>query len=57
MPNKTRLKEQSSPEPINAPNNNKHIKIIYIYIYTFLQEEFYSKKNPTKKYSVHKLYT
>ena len=33
MPNKTRLEKQSSPEPINALNNNTHIKITYIYIY------------------------
>ena len=30
MPNKTRLEKQSSPEPINALNNNKHIKITYM---------------------------
>ena len=31
MPNKTRLEEQSSPEPINALNNNKHIiQIIFL---------------------------
>ena len=32
MPNKTRLKEQRSSEPIDALNN-KYIKIRYIYIY------------------------
>ena len=33
IPNKTILEEQSSPEPIDALNNNKYIKITSIYIY------------------------
>ena len=32
MPNKTRLEKQSFPETINVLNNNKHIKITYIYL-------------------------
>ena len=38
MPNKTRLKEQSFPEPINALNNNKHIKMAYIYLNSTINE-------------------
>ena len=33
MPNKTRLEEQSSPGSINALNNNKHIKITYLFLF------------------------
>ena len=53
MENKTRLEEQCSPEPIYVLNNNKHIKIPYI----FYTVQFSSHQRPNLLREYWNLYT